>query len=136
MSDVAVLDEEMVIGAQVENAGTRGAPDLLKFLLDLETHVSSLEVHQSAFERGYPERVRRLEAGRLPFNPGILSLVKSALTNSEADHKFVAEEEEEEIVGPGARPEVHAALRAIDDLLRRAPAGESAAWIRSERDSH
>jgi antirestriction protein ArdC len=38
-------------------------------------------------------------------------------------------------IGPGASPEVHAAIRALEELFRKAPTGDSTAWIREDRDS-
>ena len=40
-----------------------------------------------------------------------------------------------EPIGPGARPEVREALRQLQALGRKAPPGDSTAWIREDRDS-
>lgn len=125
---MSVLDEDVVIGAQVEVAGTPGASDPLRFLLDLEAHPQTLEVQHSSFVHGYSEQVRRLEENRSPLNPGILSLVKSTLANSEAHYRIPIDHAHRL---PGTNPAV---ADALDRIGAHFPehSGDSPGWISAE----
>ena len=47
----------------------------------------------------------------------------------------LAERDAAEEVGPGASPEVHEALRRLDEIFAGTPPGDSTALIRAMRDS-